>query len=285
MRFLFVDRITAIEPQRIVGFRYFGSEDPWRHSDSQGHVTIATSVISEAIGQLVSWKSLRDRDFCGRPVFLLASNIALGQPVPTDSKVELEAWITSENHESFMFSGVARVGDTEIARITDCGGYYMPLHELEDPAVTRERYNILISTGTSDCHAPSAAFPFAGLCGHVARHIPRAEIEAERVFHVDEAYYRDHFPRFPVTPIVMINEMIGQVAGTLLRDFGASDAIPISVQDLKIKAFIRPGDTVTTHVRLLERFENEVETLAEIRVGGRRILRGRYRYILKGVSQ
>jgi hypothetical protein len=47
---------------------------------------------------------------------------------------------------------------------------------------------------------------------------------------------------------------------------------------LKIKSFIRPGDTALISVKLLETSADAFETVAEIIVNQKRILRGRYRY-------
>ena len=104
----------------------------------------------------------------------------------------------------------------------------------------------------------------------------------QKVFSNNEPFYPDHFPRFPVTPIVVINEMIGEATAIMMGPAPGERATlrPIAVQDLKIKSFIRPGDQAQVTIRKIEMIGAQFETIAEITVNGRRILRGRYRYEL-----
>ncbi len=279
MRFLFVSRVNDIQGQKVRGQVDFSAGEPWRRQDANGQTLISTSVISEAVGQLVSWMALRDNDFSGRPVFLFATSIDLGQGVPAPATVDLEAWITDRSEDSFIFSGTAKVGGKTVVEIKDCGGYFMPLAELEDPSVTRQRFATLTSTGLS-ANPQTPAFDFKSLVDTVTEVVPEKSISTAKVFRQDEPFYPDHFPRFPVTPIVVINEMIAEATRRLMADNPATQGtiIPISVQDLKIKSFIRPGDTAVVNVKVTESNSDSFETVAEITVNQKRILRGRYRY-------
>lgn len=279
MRFLFVSRITQIDGQTIRGQVDFSAGEPWRRSDDKGASLITTSVISEAIGQLVSWMTLRDNDFTARPVFLFATSIELNSPVPAPVTIDLEASITDRSGDSFIFSGTAKVDGKTVVEIKDCGGYFMPLSDLEDPTVTRQRFATLMGSGYS-ANPAEAAFSFDGLVDDIKEIQSEKSITAVKVMRTDEPFYADHFPRFPVTPIVVINEMIAEATARMMQaNYGSTTALdPISVQDLKIKSFIRPGDTAVINVKVVEKFAKEFETVAEILVNQKRILRGRYRY-------
>ena len=279
MRFLFVSRILDINEQTIRGQVDFSAGEPWRRKDSDGQSLVSTSIISEAIGQLVSWMSMRDNNFTGRPVFLFATRIELHQPVPAPATIDLEAWISDRSDDSFIFSGTAKLHGKTIVEIKDCGGYYMPLGELEDPVVTRQRFAALTASGLSANPAESA-FDFHGLIDDIKDLDPMKSITAIKVLRPDEPFYPDHFPRFPVTPIVVINEMIAEATRLMMKDANGNNQYltPIAVQDLKIKSFIRPGDTALISVKLLETSADAFETVAEIIVNQKRILRGRYRY-------
>ena len=309
MRFLFVSRIHDIEENKIRGSVDFTAQDPWRREGADGSPQISTSVVSEAIGQLVSWLSLRNNNFTARPVFLFASNIDLNGSIPAPSTVELEAWITGGDEESFVFSGTAKVDGEVVVAITDCGGYFMPLAELEDPIVTRQRFTRLtsgagpindsINDSTNDSTVPrksavSQVYGSRQLIDDVKNIEIGRTIVAVKVMRQSEPFYADHFPRNPVTPIVVINEMIGEATRMMMEgtEFSvqAKDDVasfmcklkckirPVAVVDLKIKSFILPGDTVVISVKKMGVLENEFETIAEIVVNQKRILRGRYRY-------
>jgi 3-hydroxymyristoyl/3-hydroxydecanoyl-(acyl carrier protein) dehydratase len=278
MRFLFVSKINSIEGDLIKGQVQFSSAEPWRRQ-VHGITEISTSVISEAIGQLVSWMELRNNDFTGRPVFLFATEINLQGTVKAPVNVELEAKVTDRSDNSFIFSGKAKVDGKIVVEIKDCGGYFMPLAELENPEVTRQRYATLISDGFPS-NPGTPAFEFDRLIDEVNEIERGTSITASRVMRPNEPFYSDHFPRFPVTPIVIINEMIAEATRRMINGFPNSDQSiePISVHDLKIKNFIRPGDTAVISVKLIESQNQEIETVAEITVNKKRILRGRYRY-------
>jgi 3-hydroxyacyl-[acyl-carrier-protein] dehydratase len=278
MRFLFVSKITEIEGSRVKGSVRFSDREPWRRAVN-GNVEISTSVVSEAIGQLVSWMVLRDNEFTGRPVFLFATEINLPGRVEAPAVVDLEAWVTDRSEDSFIFSGKASVDGKVVVEITDCGGYFMPLAEMEDPEVTRKRFASISSEGLPE-NPGTEPFNFNGLIDEVNDLVPAQSITASRVMRPDEPFYADHFPRFPVTPIVIINEMIGEATRRMCQIPG-SDQIrleAVAVRDLKIKNFIRPGDTAIISVKQVETMGNELETVAEISVNKKRILRGRYRY-------
>lgn len=279
MRFLFVSRIHDIQGEKVRGQVDFSAGEPWRREGANSQLLISTSVISEAIGQLVSWMALRDNDFSGRPVFLFATSIELGQGVPAPATVDLEAWITDRSEDSFIFSGTAKVNGKTIVEIKDCGGYFMPLGDLEDPIITRQRFATLTTTGLT-ANPETPAFDFTSLVDTVTDLIPSKSISTAKVFRQDEPFYPDHFPRFPVTPIVVINEMIAEATRRLMAETTATQGniVPVAVNDLKIKSFIRPGDNAVVNVKVTESIGDEFETVAEIMVNQKRILRGRYRY-------
>lgn len=279
MRFLFVSRIQDITGEKIKGQVDFSAGEPWRRVTSENKTEISTSVVSEAVGQLVSWMALRDNKFTGRPVFLFASQIDLSGSIPAPGTVDLEAWISNRSEDSFIFSGTAKVGGKTVVEIKECGGYFMPLAELEDPEVTRKRFETL-SAGGLPANPAGDAFNFAGLVDQVLEVDPGKSIKTAKVMSTNEPFYPDHFPRFPVTPIVVINEMIAEATRRMMTKEESKPAIiqPIAVQDLKIKSFIRPGDTAVIQSKITEANGNEFETVSEILVNEKRILRGRYRY-------
>ena len=279
MRFLFVSRIQDITGEKIKGQVDFSAGEPWRRITSENKTEISTSVVSEAVGQLVSWMALRDNKFTGRPVFLFASQIDLSGIIHAPGTVDLEAWISNRSEDSFIFSGTAQVDGKTVVEIKECGGYFMPLAELEDPTVTSKRFETL-STGGLPANPAGEAFNFAGLVDQVMEIDPGKSIKTAKVMKTTEPFYADHFPRFPVTPIVVINEMIAEATRCMMTKDSAKPAIihPIAVQDLKIKSFIRPGDTAIIQSKVTETNGNEFETVSEILVNEKRILRGRYRY-------
>lgn len=71
-------------------------------------------------------------------------------------------------------------------------------------------------------------------------------------------YFRDHFPDFPVMPGVLLLEALAQLSGkllevTVLRDRQLWVWPIISMMDkVKFRQFVRPGEVVQLHARLVD---------------------------------
>lgn len=294
MRFLFVDQITGQSGQTITGLRHFGAGEPLRYAGSTGIQKIAPGIISEAIGQLASWKCINENDFSARPVFLFADKIKVYGDVSPGTMLELDAEIHDVNAETVRFSGRALRNGTVVQAITDCSGYFMPLSELEDPAVTRARYQAMTNGGLTQVETSEQPYNFFDLIQDDFSITDGKSISAKVRLADNEPFYADHFPRMPVTPIVVINELIGATtcilhAGRKVRSLNVR-----RISGIKIRNFVRPGDELEIKVSLREQADSAdagdhqlmapganrlVETVADIFSNGKRILRGNYLYL------
>ncbi len=277
MRFLFVDKITAIGDKNINGFIDLYENHPMQYLSPNRRGEICSGVISEAIGQLVSWLAIRDNDCTGRPVFLFADRIEVLKPVMAGSRVELAGNIDRSDEQSFVFSGTAHVNGELVHAVHQCNGFQMPLADLEDPSITRQRLLDLQSPQGLKLIDDGKLFDMATLVDAVDELTVGESITARKRFSGDEAFFADHFPRFPVVPIVMINEMIGRVASRMLTN-GADILVPVrEVKNIKIKSFVRPGEECQI---VLKRVEDEqpgcASLRAEVKKDGKPILRGTY---------
>jgi 3-hydroxyacyl-[acyl-carrier-protein] dehydratase len=65
--------------------------------------------------------------------------------------------------------------------------------------------------------------------------------------------FEGHFPRHPILPGVLMIEAIAQTGGWLVMAIRRFGRIPFlaQVKDAKMRAFIAPGDRLSTEVRLL----------------------------------
>ena len=280
MRFLFVDKIDRLSESEITGSRYFGVDAPMQYANANGESQIAPGVISEAVGQLVSWLTISKGDFASRPVFLFADKIEIVAPVKPGSKVDLNASIEEGDDSTFVFSGEARVDGNLVHRVERVNGMYMPLGDLEDPQVTRDRFARLTAEGLQ-LPGDEGRFDFTSLVDRVVESAD-TEIVCEKSFSPDEKFYQDHFPRFPVTPIVMINEMIGLTTAKLVKPDDPRSVVPLTVDGIKIRNFVKPGDTVRTHVKVKDTIRDGdstiVKTIAEVKNDSKTLLRGKYSY-------
>ena len=281
MRFLFVDKIDEKTDTYIKGRKSFPIDDPMQYKSRNGEMQVAPGVVSEAIGQLVSWLCIEKNNFSGRPVFLFADTIEVLKPIKPGCEVIIEGTIDDLQDDTFVFSGKGYVDGECVHSITRCSGYFMPLGDLEDPEVTRDRFNHLVGEGLV-LEDDGQAYDFESLVDEVVAIEPGKSITTKKQMKMDEPFYKDHFPRFPVTPIVMINEMIGRATTRLLEEEGGKFVFPHKVEGVKIKNFVKPGETCEVSVSIKDRTSVDdhevIQMIAEIKKEGKRILRGKYSY-------
>jgi 3-hydroxymyristoyl/3-hydroxydecanoyl-(acyl carrier protein) dehydratase len=282
MRFLFVDRITRLDPgpsARVEGTRTFGHDEPLRYTAPA--IEAAPGVVSEGIGQLASWLCLARNDFTARPVFLFADSIEVLGAAPLGVPIQLSADISQLDAETVTFSGEAAVDGRVVQRVNRISGYFMPLADLEDPAVTRARFAAMTGEGLQLDGTAGDAFAFERLVAPAAELVPGQSIRTTTCFDASLPFYPDHFPRFPVTPIVMLNEAIGAATRQMFRAVGKEPQAR-AIRGIKIKNFVRPGDQCEVRVEVSgpSPVDGGVRTVAELLKDGKRILRGTYDYVL-----
>ncbi|QDV83995.1 3-hydroxyacyl-ACP dehydratase FabZ family protein [Stieleria sp.] len=76
---------------------------------------------------------------------------------------------------------------------------------------------------------------------------PGQRIVAERTLRADEEYLKDHFPRFPVMPGVMMLEALHQAAVWMIRtgdDFASPLVLLREVRNVKFGDFLSPDETL-----------------------------------------
>ena len=99
-------------------------------------------------------------------------------------------------------------------------------------------------------------------------------------FSGDEEFFRGHFPDMPILPGVITVESISQCAGAaLMRDI--KDKVPLfmSVDEIKFRGIIKPGDEVLMPIQVL-RFAKISRIYAEAYANNALCVQGYLNYIL-----
>ncbi len=101
---------------------------------------------------------------------------------------------------------------------------------------------------------------------------PGQRIVAERTLRADEEYLRDHFPRFPVMPGVMMLEALHQAAMWMIRS-GDHFATPLvllrEARGVKFGEFLAPGETLRITASVLKQKDSLVTVKAFAEKGER----------------
>jgi 3-hydroxymyristoyl/3-hydroxydecanoyl-(acyl carrier protein) dehydratase len=263
--FSFVDRITAIEPDRAEGVVYRAPDaaplPPW--------------LIIEAVGQLAAWVTMAQTSFQSRPVAALVGEVSLtGNPI--GGSVTLEAQLERIDGRAVLYSGRARVGDAEIAALRRCVGPLLPMALFDDPETVRARFAALRSGDAPpvDTRTPPrpvlAAVALAGGTAHAELHVP-----------TEAAFFADHFPRRPVYPATLLADAQNQLALPLAADAldAAADAIELArAADIKVRAFSAPGQLLLLSAETQPVADGHVPIAVVATADGKHVARGVFTY-------
>lgn len=147
---------------------------------------------------------------------------------------------------------------------------WFPIHPFRDPSADTELGQV------PGFRANTATMRFSQIDRIVAV-VPGRSLTAVRTLSLSEEYLRDHFPRFPVMPGVLMLEAAFQAAMYLIRieeDFAHSMVVLEEARNIKFQGFVQPGDrlTITVEHHSLKEGSNRFRILGEIE--GRTALTG-----------
>lgn len=103
-------------------------------------------------------------------------------------------------------------------------------------------------------------------------------ISAVKCLSLSEEYLKDHFPRFPVMPGVLMLESVFQAAMFLVRysdDFRYGVVSLVEARNLKFQDFVQPGDQLMVHAKYVSEDGDRVTLKVEGRIRDKRAFAGR----------
>jgi len=265
--FTFVDRITLLNDKvRIRG----------RYSIPAGLSAFPASLAAEAVGQLAAWAAMAATNFRRRPIAGIGGAVEyLSSPRP-GQVLDLSADLESLDDDAVSYDGVAFIDGLPIIRLKQCVGPMVAVEEFDDPEHLRDRFAILCGAGV----APGG---FGGLPSMPVVRAKDSSADSRRAtlqVPVAADFFADHFPRravFPGSLLMHVNlELAAELADELpLPTVGGRWRLR-AVHDIKLRAFVPPGDLLETQLRLAEQLDQSATVSVETRnakrlVGGARV--------------
>jgi len=107
---------------------------------------------------------------------------------------------------------------------------------------------------------------------------PGKHIEAVKQLSADEGYLKDHFPRFPVMPGVLMLEAMFQAAQWLVRktdEFAQPFVVLKEARNVKFSGFVEPGQTLTVTADIKKEDGGRTTLMARGAVDGQSVLSAR----------
>ena len=232
-------------------------------------------LVAEAIGQSAAWSAMAALDFKYRPVAGLTQKVDILSSVRPGEVLHLTAEIQSVDAEAVAYSGSARVNGTTIARLEHAVGPMMPQEDFDDPAVVRERFELL-------CRAGATPGGFRGLPSLELRTTAHEQGQRKTAaLHVPEsaAFFDDHFPRRPVFPGTMLMGRILDLASYLTEDIplpaGANIWKLRRTTDCKFRIFTSPGTDLECEAKLEDRTDTTLNLAIQCRDSARLVASAR----------
>ena len=108
--------------------------------------------------------------------------------------------------------------------------------------------------------------------------VPNDKILAERTLQPEEDYLKDHFPRFPVMPGVLMLEALYQASALLVRATQGYQSGLVTLKqakNVKFADFVQPGQTLEIEASLFKQDENIYTLKASGSKGGKIAVSGR----------
>jgi 3-hydroxymyristoyl/3-hydroxydecanoyl-(acyl carrier protein) dehydratase len=256
--FTFVDRITAVEKGKTIRGRY---------TIPASVAEFPPSLVAEATGQLAAWSAMAFVDFASRPVAGLAGRVELHAPARPGQKLELTATLDSVDDGAVSYGGTAHADGQLLMRLEHCVGPMVPLVDFDDPAAVREQFGLLCGAGGTPGGfgglGPLAMERHDGEAGKLAR--------ADFTVPVEAPWFADHFPRKPVFPGSLLLHVNLQLAAALAAELSPARWAIRTVSDVKLRAFMPPGERLHLEARVLACTGDTAELIVETRLGKRLI--------------
>ncbi len=99
------------------------------------------------------------------------------------------------------------------------------------------------------------------------------KIKATRRIDPEEAFFKGHYPGYPIMPGVLVCEAIFQTGAILLSrtmtDIGEGVPVLGRINNAKFKQMVRPGDTLELEAELVERIGTAYYMKGRASVGGK----------------
>lgn len=101
-----------------------------------------------------------------------------------------------------------------------------------------------------------------------------SHIITRKTFREDEYFTQGHYPGNPIVPGIILCE-VGMQSGAILLSQFAGDGVPVATRmnDVRFRQMVKPGDTVETHVELVEQLANAFFMKAKMTREGKQVMR------------
>ena len=186
-------------------------------------------------------------DFRVRPVAGLAGETRFGAPFGPGDTLDLEVTMEGATDSDVAYHGRARVNGEVALELDHALGPMLPTADFDDPDALRADFRTLATTG-----APAGRFGGVDTPRVDVGEREGGRLRATLAIPGDAPYFADHFPRRAVFPATLLMDAMG----TLAANAAGEGARVLGTQDVKVRQFMPPGETLAIAVDVDEARES-----------------------------
>jgi 3-hydroxymyristoyl/3-hydroxydecanoyl-(acyl carrier protein) dehydratase len=185
------------------------------------------------------------------------------------------------DRDAIAYRGVARVEGTAILQLDECVGPMLPAEQFDDPAALRDRFDALRGSGASQGG-------FSGVDELPLEVVKERGPRRRATLRVPVAapFFADHFPRRAVLPGTLLLDAMFRLARIVAGDIGPSARAalwsPRTASDVKVRAFIAPGETLDVEATVHEQEAQRLRLRLGARVGDKSVATARVELLAEG---
>jgi len=284
VRFHLVDSIIEVtERRRIRAAKLASCQDPVIEQHPSAGPTLAPTLVIECLAQTSAWLIMATTDFAQRGVLAGLRDITFGRPAAVGERLDLLSEVDSWSDEAVVFDVEARCRGETAVRIEGALCFLIPCERLEDPALTRQHFGLLLREEAAvGAAAPARATSPVSPPEHLPasewtpydvlrKLVPGEEAEALKSVAMSDPVFATHFPRFPVMPAVLLMESLLHLSRSVLAQSRAPATAwrAKRVQAARFRQYVRPGDELSLQARVQDLSETEASVAAAAEVSGR----------------
>jgi len=274
MRFLFVDRICALEKgKRVRAIKNISGDEGFLAEIFPGLPVLSPVIAAEAAAQALSWLIVEARDFAVKPLITVLDEYVCHKHVQPGDQIAMEGEVESFQRESALAHARILINETPAIEINHGVCYLFPLSALQDPADAQRQFQHL-------CEKPFLTAPAAAQRSPLVREGAAPNLRdsgIDRIIFYEERqrivgiknitttadYFNDHFPRKPLLPgVVIMDALIGCARILINRALTAHgweqmQAVLVRAHKVKFRRFVQPGDQLVVQVQMGEFTEQQ----------------------------
>lgn len=283
MHFLFVDRILELSPGKAVrGVKHVTPNDYYLTEGWQKQPALLDCIVGETLGQLAAWNIMHTIDFAKRPVAGVVGQITLSRQAYVGETIFLEAFIDSFDDDVVRYHGCASVNGETVLTIESALGPLLPMSDFIDSNVVKAQFAVLNRPGTIEQAASGdiidpfdTVVPMQDDYDRILHWEMGVTVTAQKNISITTPCFVDHFPRKPVFPMSLLLNCHLQLGYRFLKELLSAEQFKhlrvAAIKRSKMNAFIQPGDSVITHMRLKEKTNDTFTLTFRSEVDGKRV--------------